>query len=116
MALADAGIVCWKNKYVYDFWRPILGIRRADEDGNPATTADPNWSPLGAPASNVSGNNFTPPFPSYASGHATFGAAAFRIVARYYGTDHIPFTFVSDDVNGVTTDSHAQRRPYLPRS
>ena len=44
------------------------------------------------------------------------GAAAFRIVARYYGTDQIPFTFVSDELNGVTTDSQRQVRPYRPRS
>jgi hypothetical protein len=26
---------CWKDKYSFNFWRPIIGIRRANED--PAT-------------------------------------------------------------------------------
>ena len=69
-AMADAGIACWESKYVYRFWRPVGGIREADTDGNPDTIADPEFSPLGAPASNTNpGVNFTPPFPAYASGH-----------------------------------------------
>ena len=43
---ADAGIACWDAKYTYRFWRPIMAIRNADIDGNPATTADPAWTPL----------------------------------------------------------------------
>jgi hypothetical protein len=81
-AMADAGIAIWESKYYYDFWRPITGIREADAgtgptgkgDGNPATVADPNFTPLGSPASNLNGPNFTPPFPAYPSGHAGFGA------------------------------------------
>lgn len=116
MAQADAGILCWGIKYQDIFWRPILGIRRADEDGNLDTVVDRRWTPLGAPASNRSGNNFTPPFPSYTSGHATFGGAVFRVLERFYGTDDISFTFVSDELNGVTTDSVGKVRPYRPRT
>jgi len=116
VAMADAGIVCWRTKYTYNVWRPILGIRRADEDGNPRTQRDANWTPLGAPASNQGGNNFTPSFPAYGSGHATFGAALFRTLERFYGTDRVPFTFVSDELNGVTTDFEGNVRPYRPRS
>jgi hypothetical protein len=116
-AMADAGILCWDIKYHYAFWRPILGIRRANEDGNIATEADPNWYPLCAPASNGNGKkNFTPNFPSYTSGHATFGAAMFRTLQNYYGTDAIPFTFVSDELNGVTKDTDGNVRPLAPRS
>ena len=123
LAMADAGITCWESKYVYDYWRPILGIREADPgtgptglgDGNPATVGDSDWQPLGAPASNESGTNFTPPFPAYPSGHATFGAALFRIIARFYGTDRLPFTFISDELNGVTTDQAGVVRPLVPR-
>ena len=76
-AMADAGIACWESKYFYKFWRPVGAIREADTDGNPNTIVDPDFSPLGAPASNVNpGVNFTPPFPAYASGHATFGSRA----------------------------------------
>jgi len=116
IAMADAGIVCWGMKYTYDFWRPILGIRHADVDGNPDTEADPNWTPLGAPASNQSGHDFTPPFPAYPSGHATFGAASFRVIARFFETDAIPFTFLSDELNGLTTDAHGNTRPSSPRT
>lgn len=116
VAMADAGIACWDDKYVYDFWRPIVGIRRAGEDGNSQTVADAGWTPLGAPASNQSGTNFTPPFPSYASGHATFGGAVFQTLANFYGTDNISFTFTSDELNGVTTDANGVPRSLAPRS
>ena len=100
-AMADAGIAIWESKYHYNVWRPVTGIREADEgsgptgagDGNPATVGDPDWMPLGAPASNLSGPNFTPPFPSYPSGHAGFGGALFQVLRNVYGTDRHPFTF-----------------------
>ena len=55
--------------------------------------------------------NFTPPFPAYPSGHATFGGAIFQILRRFYGTDNIGFTFVSDEFNGVTRDNGGNVRP-----
>ncbi len=118
IAQADAGITSWETKYFYNFWRPVVAIREADPgtgpsglgDGNPATVADPSWTPLCAPASNQSGNNFTPPFPAYSSGHATFGAAMFRILENFYGTDDIAFDFMSDELNGVTTNSDGSPR------
>ena len=42
IALADAAIVSWDCKYVYNFWRPITAIQEADTDSNPETTADPS--------------------------------------------------------------------------
>src|SRR5262249_54708676 len=79
-AMADTGIAIWESKYFYDFWRPVLGIREAEPgsgptgtgDGNAGTVGDPTYTPLGAPASNLNGPNFTPPFPAYPSGHAGF--------------------------------------------
>jgi hypothetical protein len=116
-SMADAGIACWESKYTYKFWRPVGGIREGDRDDNPLTTADPDFTPLGAPASNTNpGVNFTPPFPAYASGHATFGAVLFQTLRRFYGTDHIRFTFVSDEFNGVTTDNQGRVRPRIPRT
>jgi hypothetical protein len=124
VALADTAIAVWKSKYVYDYWRPITAIREADEgsgptgagDGNPATIGDPTFTPLGAPASNLDGPNFTPPFPAYPSGHAGFGAALFQTLRHFYGTDRIAFSFVSDEFNGVTRDNEGSVRPRLPRS
>jgi hypothetical protein len=116
IALADAGITCWDGKYDYQFWRPVTAIRDAVADGNPDTKADPTWTPLGAPADNGSGTNFTPPFPAYASGHATFGAALFQMMADFFGTDNIHFTIGSDEFNGVTKDQNGVVRPVITRS
>ena len=121
--MADAGIAIWESKYFYQYWRPITGIREADAnqalslpgDGNPATVADPSFRPLGAPASNLTGPNFTPPFPAYPSGHAGFGGALFQVLRRFYLRDDIAFRFVSDEFNGVTLDREGNVRPLLPR-
>jgi hypothetical protein len=124
VAMADAGIAVWESKYYYQYWRPVTGIREADEqtgptgrgDGNPATTGDTTYSPLGAPASNLTGPNFTPPFPAYPSGHAGFGGALFEMLRKYYRTDRIRFTFISDEFNGVTRDNNGAVRPVVERS
>ena len=115
-AMADAGISIWESKYYYDFWRPVGGIREADTDGNANTISDPAFMPLGAPASNLTGPNFTPPFPSYPSGHGGFGGALFQTFRRFFGTDSVAFTFTSDEFNGVTKDNAGNVRPYMPRS
>ncbi len=101
LAMGDAGIVAWDSKYTYNFWRPITAIRLANTDGNPATTADPTWTPLGSPGA-TGQPSYTPPFPGYVSGHATFGGAVFTVLADFYGTDHIHFTIGSDMLPGVT--------------
>jgi hypothetical protein len=124
VAMADAAIAIWESKYYYQFWRPVTGVRESDEgtgptgagDGNSATIGDPNFSPLGAPASNLSAPNFTPPFPAYPSGHAGFGGALFQILRKFYGTDDIAFTFVSDEFNGITLDNQGNVRPLIRRS
>ncbi|HZN36596.1 MAG TPA: vanadium-dependent haloperoxidase, partial [Pirellulaceae bacterium] len=117
LALGDAGIQCWKTKYIYDFWRPIIGIRAGDDDGNRDTAGDPDWNPLGAPLTNgpPGAPNFTPPFPACTSGHATFGAAALRVVGNFYGTDNISFSFVSDEFNGINADQNGNVRPVVRR-
>ena len=123
VAQADAAIAVWESKYVYEFWRPVTGIREADPgtgptgkgDGNPATIGDPTFTPLGAPASNLRGPNFTPPFPATPSSHAGLGSALFQILRHFYQTDDIAFTFVSDEFNGVTRDNKGRVRPRLPR-
>src|SRR5262249_7457698 len=116
LAMADAGICAWDAKYDYTFWRPVTGIRQADTDLNPDTLANPYWTPLGAPADNGSGTNFTPAFPSYASGHATFGGALFETMKDFFGTDNISFTIGSDEFNGITRDQNGNVRPVVFRS
>jgi hypothetical protein len=127
-AMGDAGIRAWDDKYRWDLWRPVLGIREHGDALGPDATgadaigqdADPGWRPLGAPRTNETGRkNFTPPFPAYPSGHATFGAAAFQSVRKFYepncgfGPDTIieGIGFVSDEFDGVNRDNHGTVRP-----
>lgn len=119
VAMADAGILAWEQKYIHDLWRPVVGVREHDPSMGPQGTpnnnisddCDTGWLPLGAPATNATApeftpaamaypcshmitgmaKNFTPPFPAYPSGHATFGAAAFQIVRLFYN-DNTPGT------------------------
>ena len=125
VAMSDAGVTVWESKYFYDLWRPLTGIRESDPgtgpsglgDGNADTVGDVNFTPLGAPASNTAeAPDSTPPFPAYPSGHAGFGGALFQTLRRFYGTDRIAFTFVSDEFNGRTLDREGNVRPLLPRS
>jgi hypothetical protein len=103
LALADASIVAWDAKYAtdLDFWRPVTGIRNADEDDpttlmidedNPATITDATWTPFTDVV-----NGFTPPFPAYTSGHATFGAAHAAVMRNFFGTDNMLLSIDTDD-------------------
>jgi vanadium chloroperoxidase len=127
--MADAGILAWDQKYIHDFWRPVVGIREHDKSMGPAATqanndvsenCDSSWLPLGAPRTNRIGKNFTPPFPAYPSGHATFGAAAFHITRLFYGVSvgdrqrdglFNGLDLVSDEFNGISTDNRGTVRP-----
>jgi membrane-associated phospholipid phosphatase len=90
LAMADAAIACWEAKYFYSFWRPVTAIQQGAADGNPATLADPNWTPLVV----------TPPFQDYVSGHSTISAAATVVLAGEFG-DRTPFSVDSDALLGV---------------
>lgn len=109
IAMADAGIQAWHEKYRHNLWRPVVGIREADAGWGPTgigdtqatTKGDPYWQPLGAPRTNINATSFTPNFPAYPSGHATFGTAAFRVAQKVLGlADSFAFDFVSDELNG----------------
>lgn len=127
-AMGDAGILAWDQKYIHDFWRPVVGIRENDPSLGPTGTgnnalsedSDPSWLPLGAPKTNskTMEKNFTPPFPAYPSGHATFGAAALHITRLFYGVtsrsnDNLfdGLTFISDEFNGISRDNKGAIRP-----
>ena len=133
VAMADAAILAWDQKYIHNFWRPVVGIREHDPSFGPKPSqasnvldddADPQWLPLGAPNTNRSAKNFTPPFPAYPSGHATFGAAAFHITRLFYGkggkfsnnsltadTLFNGLDYVSEELNGISTDNRGTVRP-----
>jgi hypothetical protein len=91
MAMADAGITSWDSKRHYVFWRPITAIQEGDKDGNPRTVVDPTWQPL------IS----TPPYPDYTSGANNVNAAAARILALFFGTDHLTFSLNSGNPNVI---------------
>ncbi|MFI8824795.1 DNRLRE domain-containing protein [Streptomyces sp. NPDC053431] len=101
-AMADAAVVAWDQKYQtdVDLWRPESAIR-LDGDGNAATTADPAWQPL---SQDRNGGHFSPPFPAYVSGHATFAGAWSKATQAWFGTDQITWTATTEDPNalGVT--------------
>lgn len=78
---ADAAISCWNDKYHWDFWRPWNAIRRAAEDGNPATEADATWAPL-----------ISAPYPDHPSGHLCLDGAHAAILRMYAG-DTVPGGF-----------------------
>lgn len=75
IALFDAFISTWDEKYRSNYVRPVSVI---NEYFNPA------WQPLIQ----------TPPFPEYTSGHAVISAAAAEVMAHWYG-DTIHFTDTS---------------------
>lgn len=69
-ALNDAGVACWYSKYHYNVERPVSYIRRL---------VDLGWEPH---------LWFSPSFPAYPSGHATFGAAACEVLSDIFGEDY----------------------------
>jgi hypothetical protein len=85
VAGGDAMIACFDAMYHYWFWRPYQAIPAADTDGNPATTADPSWTPL----------RTTPNFPEYPSAHACHSTALVTALEAFFGTDKIPITLNS---------------------
>jgi hypothetical protein len=68
---------------------------------------------LGGQATNTSGPNFTPPFPAYPSGHATFGGGVFEVLRSYF-KDNTSFVFVSDEFNGKNYSDTGQLQPLEP--
>ncbi|MCP9495643.1 MAG: vanadium-dependent haloperoxidase [Pyrinomonadaceae bacterium MAG19_C2-C3] len=69
------------TQYTYGRWRPITAIRRADEDDNPNTDADPNWTSLiNAPAT-----------PTYSSNASSLTSSAATALELFFGRDDIEF-------------------------
>jgi hypothetical protein len=83
MAFHDGLQTSFESKFHYGLWRPVTAIRRAAEDGNPATEADPNWTTL---------HPNTPAYPTYAGNASTVGAASATALADVFGGNDVPFT------------------------
>ena len=73
----------------------------------------PGSNPTPTPVAGAGGANFTPNFPAYPSGHATFGTACFETFAGLVGKtkQQISVSFMSDEFNGLTTDNEGVIRP-----
>jgi hypothetical protein len=74
LAAADAAINTWNDKYHFNFWRPFQAIRRAADDGNPATLPDPTWTPL-----------FAAPYPDHVSGHLGLDGSHTTVLREFFG-------------------------------
>jgi hypothetical protein len=75
IAMFDAFISCWDEKFRSNYVRPESVINK---------TLDPEWRPYIQ----------TPPFPSYTSGHATVSAASAEVMTAHFG-DQLSFTDTS---------------------
>lgn len=90
VAIADAFIVCWRDKYVHNYLRPITYIRNV---------IDPTWN-----AVSITDPLLTPPFPEYPSGHATEAGAMATVLAALFGEEY------------AFTDSSMERLGFAPRT
>lgn len=81
IALFDAFISCWDEKYRSNFIRPESAINKYVNE---------EWRPYIQ----------TPPFPSYTAGHATISAAAAESMTNWFG-DHLTFTDTSSLEFGI---------------
>jgi PAP2 superfamily len=66
VAVADAFIGCWHEKYKYDYIRPVTFIK---------AHIDPKWDTV----------LITPPFPEYPSGHSSQSGAAATVLTAIFG-------------------------------
>ena len=72
-------------------------MRAADDDGNPNTTGDPNWTPLAVTALD----------PSYVGAHAEIGQSAATTLRDFFGTDRLDFSLTNPNVPGVVRSFRA---------
>jgi hypothetical protein len=79
---SDAVIACFQDKERHAFWRPTTAIRNADTDGNAATVADPNWTPLIG----------VPPYPDHPSGHNCISSSFVETLKDFFGTNQMSFS------------------------
>jgi hypothetical protein len=74
LAAADAAINTWNDKYHFNRWRPFQAVRGAAQDGNPATTPDPTWTPL-----------ISAPYPDHVSGHLGQDGSHTGVLRMFFG-------------------------------
>jgi hypothetical protein len=111
-------VQAWRDKYEYNFWRPIIGIRYASLDTIAGTVPfeDMEWRQLGAPRTNRNLPGINPAFPAYPSGHAIIGTAAFEVAGQVLKMPPTKtFTMISDEFNNENQDDQGVKRPLITR-
>jgi hypothetical protein len=98
MAVCDAGIRCWGEKYRFNVLRPVDYIR--------SVMGHDTWNTIMCP--DGAGQFFTPQFPTYPSGHGTFGSAAAEVLTAEFGNS---FT-ITDKCHQDRTDFIGTPRTY----
>jgi PAP2 superfamily len=94
IAMWDSTVACFETKYHFNLWRPVTAIREGENDGNHTTAPDPEWQAA----------IFTPPFPAYPSGHATFGGAARAVLENELGLDGHSITLANPVVPEIVLE------------
>jgi hypothetical protein len=90
IALFDAFIQCWDEKFRYNTARPETVINKY---------FDPEWKP----------HLQTPPFPEYTCGHSTCSSAAAEALTSVFG-DHFSYTDTSELEFGIRSRSYKSFR------
>jgi hypothetical protein len=90
IAMADGVQAAQASKFVYQMWRPVTAIQRANEDLNPLTDADATWLPLLT----------TPPYPSYMGNMACIGSASARMLMLVFGANEYNVKLTWTGLNG----------------
>jgi len=91
LAVYDAYVCVFDNKFYYNHWRPFTAIRWAAHDENPNTEPDEEWNNL---------HMHTYAFPSYPSAHGTASSAAMRTLSNTLGKgDAYAFTMTTEEVD-----------------
>jgi hypothetical protein len=90
IALFDAFIQCWDEKYRHNTVRPETVINKY---------IDPNWRP----------HLQTPPFPEYTCGHSTCSSAAAEALTSVFG-DNFPYTDSTELEFGIKNRSYKSFR------
>jgi hypothetical protein len=85
VAMADAFIGCWHEKFQWNLVRPVTYIK---------AVLDPSFEPL----------LITPPFPEYPSGHSTQSAAAAVVLTDLFGEGYA-FTDATHEEDGLPARS-----------
>lgn len=85
LAVGDAAVGCYDDKYHWMFWRPVTAIAEAANDGNDATEPDPAW---------VAAHEGSPPYPDHPSGFNCYSGAYAGALTETFGTDEMAFTVI----------------------